>query len=233
MNYYSREKILLAGKNYYSGESIYYSRERYITRGRQILAVYGTRGLPYIYLIYETTSEVDSNEAHCVPGTSYLFFFIHTVTRTTVMIVRITANVPATVRYRWEIIMQVNRQVYHSMHLIILVIKCQSTRANRISLSISPLHILRLINCSLVNSNLSQGIAIWDINVHAWNNAHTDTPFKALDQLKINEALGLSIIRFCYRYLQKKTCPLYFIHLILPPKGSSTRIQREREIKYT
>ena len=47
MNYYSREKILLAGKNYYSGESIYYSRERYITRGREILAVYGTRGLPY------------------------------------------------------------------------------------------------------------------------------------------------------------------------------------------
>ena len=48
MNYYSREKILLAGKNYYSRESIYYSRERYITRGREILAVYGTRGLPYI-----------------------------------------------------------------------------------------------------------------------------------------------------------------------------------------
>ena len=58
--YYSREynitrgnelllagKILLAGKNYYSRESIYYSRERFITRGREILAVYGTRGLPY------------------------------------------------------------------------------------------------------------------------------------------------------------------------------------------
>ena len=36
--------------NYYSRESIYYSWERYITRGRQTLAVYGTRGLPYFVL---------------------------------------------------------------------------------------------------------------------------------------------------------------------------------------
>ena len=54
MNYYSREKILLAEKNYYSRESIYYSRERYITRGREILAVYGTRGLPYIMMFFKS-----------------------------------------------------------------------------------------------------------------------------------------------------------------------------------
>ena len=97
-----------------------------------------TTDLFHIYLIYETTSEFDSNEAHYVPGTSYLFCIIHTITRTTVMNVRITVNVPATVRYRWEIIMQVNRQVYHSMHLIILVIKMSKYSGKLIKLKHFP-----------------------------------------------------------------------------------------------
>ena len=83
--YYSREynitrgnelllagKILLAGKNYYSRESIYYSRERYITRGREILAVYGTRGLPYTTVLAASIKILCDNTCAQKPSKSLL-----------------------------------------------------------------------------------------------------------------------------------------------------------------
>ena len=48
----------------------------------------------HLYSIHETTSEFDSDEAHCVPSNSYLFCITHN--RTTVTVARITANTPAT-----------------------------------------------------------------------------------------------------------------------------------------
>ena len=88
-----------------------------------------------------------------------------------------------------------------------------------------PLHIMRILYCSLVNSNLLYGIWVWGykcrqlekiqkriirkITVSKYN-AHTEPLFKALDLLKLKHRLNLSTLKLYYRYLHDNL-PLIFL----------------------
>ena len=79
-----------------------------------------------------------------------------------------------------------------------------------------PLHIMRMLYCSLVKSHLLHGILVWEYECHRLEkiqkgiiriitvskyNAHTEPLFKALDLLKLKDMLNLSTLKFYYRYL--------------------------------
>ena len=79
-----------------------------------------------------------------------------------------------------------------------------------------PLHIMRMLYCSLVKSHLLHGILVWEYECHRLEkiqkriiriitvskyNAYTEPLFKALDLLKLKDMLNLSTLKFYYRYL--------------------------------
>ena len=79
-----------------------------------------------------------------------------------------------------------------------------------------PLHIMRMLYCSLVNSHLLYRILVWGYECYRLEkilkriiriftvskyNAHTEPLLKALDLLKLKYMLNLSTLKFYYRYL--------------------------------
>ena len=97
-----------------------------------------------------------------------------------------------------------------------------------------PLHIMRMLYCSLVNSHLLYGILVWGYECHRLEkiqkriiriitvskyNAHTEPLFKALDLLKLKDMLNLSSLKFYYRYLHDNL-PAYFYSFQITTQGS-------------
>ena len=97
-----------------------------------------------------------------------------------------------------------------------------------------PLHIMRMLYCSLVNSHLLYGILVWGYEWHRLEkiqkhiiriitvskyNAHTEPLFKALDLLKLKYMLNLSSLKFYYRYLHDNL-PAYFYSFQITTQGS-------------
>ena len=97
-----------------------------------------------------------------------------------------------------------------------------------------PLHIMRMLYCSLVNSHLLYGILIWGYECHRLEkiqkriiriitvskyNAHTEPLFKALDLFKLKDMLNLSSLIFYYRYLHDNL-PAYFYSFQITTQSS-------------
>ena len=96
-----------------------------------------------------------------------------------------------------------------------------------------PLHIMRMLYCSLVNLHL-YGILVWRYECHRLEkihkriiriisvskyNTHTQPLFKALDLLKLKDMLNLSTLKFFYRYLHDNL-PVYFYSFQTTTQGS-------------
>ena len=97
-----------------------------------------------------------------------------------------------------------------------------------------PLHIMRMLYCTLVNSHLLYGILVWGYECHRLEkiqkriiriitvskyNAHTEPLFKALDRLKLKDMLNLSSLKFYFRYLHDNL-PAYFYSFQITTQGS-------------
>ena len=97
-----------------------------------------------------------------------------------------------------------------------------------------PLHIMRMLYCSLVNSHLLYGILVWGYECHRLEkiqkriiriitvskyNAHTEPLLKALDLLKLKDMLNLSSLKFYFRY-QHDNSPAYFYSFQITTQGS-------------
>ena len=97
-----------------------------------------------------------------------------------------------------------------------------------------PLHIMRMLYCSLVNSHFLYGILVWGYECHRLEkiqkriiriitvskyNAHTEPLFKAFDLLKLKDMLNLSSLKFYYRYLHDNS-PAYFFSFQITTQGS-------------
>ena len=97
-----------------------------------------------------------------------------------------------------------------------------------------PLHIMRMLYCSLVNSHLLYGILVWGYECHRLEkiqkriiriitvstyDALTEPLFKVRDHLKLKDMLNLSTLKFYYRYLHDNL-PAYFYSFQITTQGS-------------
>ena len=97
-----------------------------------------------------------------------------------------------------------------------------------------PLHIMRMLYCSLVNPHLLYKLLVWGYECHRLEkiqkriiriitvskyNAHMEPLFKALDLLKLKDMLNLSSLKFYYRYLHDNL-PAYFYSFQITTQGS-------------
>ena len=87
-----------------------------------------------------------------------------------------------------------------------------------------PLHILRVLYCSMIQSNLNYSLLVWGFDLSRLQkiqkkiirvitgsryNEHTEPLFKSLRLIKIDDLFRLNIVKFYYKLIHKKV-PAYF-----------------------
>ena len=87
-----------------------------------------------------------------------------------------------------------------------------------------PSHIMRILYCSLVQSNLNYGILVWGHECNRLHrlqkrfiriiscssyNAHTEPLFKKMELLKLDDLFNINVFKFYYKFCHK-TLPIYF-----------------------
>ncbi len=114
-----------------------------------------------------------------------------------------------------------------------------------------PVHILRTLYCSMIQSHINYGILVWGFDLNRLQqiqkravriitrskyNAHTEPIFKALDLLKVHDIFNLYLLKFYYKYCHNQL-PLYFQQMQFSPLNQihnyNTRFNQHIPVNYT